>query len=67
MVIAAGYVIYWGPRSEARPYFENLGFKCPPGQNVADYLTGVTVATERIVEEGKVRSTKACSDCRATD
>lgn len=53
LVLAAGYCIYWGPLKEARPYFENLGFKCPPGQNIADYLTGVTVATERIVAESK--------------
>ncbi|KAF8321131.1 putative ABC multidrug transporter [Clavulina sp. PMI_390] len=47
MVIAAGYCIYWGPLQEARPYFEKLGFECPPGQNISDYLTGVTVSTER--------------------
>ncbi|CED83351.1 abc transporter [Phaffia rhodozyma] len=49
MVIAAGQCIYWGPRAAAKPYFENLGFKCPQGQNVADYLTGVTVKTERML------------------
>lgn len=36
MVIAAGQCIYWGPVQDARPYFESLGFECPPGQNVAD-------------------------------
>ncbi|KAF8314186.1 ABC transporter [Clavulina sp. PMI_390] len=51
MVIAAGYCIYWGPLQEARPYFENLGFECPPGQNISDYLTGVTVSTERKIFE----------------
>ncbi|KAI0431328.1 P-loop containing nucleoside triphosphate hydrolase protein [Xylaria sp. FL1042] len=28
-------------------YFENLGFRCPPCGNVADFLTSVTVPTER--------------------
>ncbi|KAF8314175.1 hypothetical protein DL93DRAFT_2228010 [Clavulina sp. PMI_390] len=51
MVIAAGYCIYWGPLQDARPYFESLGFECPPGQNVSDYLTGVTVSTERKIFE----------------
>lgn len=36
LVIAAGHCIYWGPRIMARPYFEEMGFKCVQGQNVAD-------------------------------
>ena len=56
LVIAAGECIYWGPRSEARGYFEGLGFIVPPGANIADYLTSVTVATERKIEESKQSS-----------
>lgn len=33
----------------ARPFMEDLGFICPDGANVADYLTGVTIPTERKV------------------
>lgn len=31
---------------------EDLGFWCPPGANVADFLTGVTVPTERQIRQG---------------
>lgn len=60
LVLAEGRVIYYGPRSSGRSYFENMGFACPKGANVADFLTSVTVHTERVVRdgmEGKVPST----------
>jgi ABC-type sulfate/molybdate transport systems ATPase subunit len=60
LVLADGLVTYYGPRSEARAYFEELGFVCPKGANIADFLTSVTVLTERIVAPGmeeKVPST----------
>ena len=60
LVLDEGYVIYYGPRSLARKYFESLGFSCPNGANIADFLTSVTVTTERIVApefEGKVPNT----------
>lgn len=52
LVLAEGRVTYYGPRSMAREYFESLGFACPKGANIADFLTSVTVLTERIVRPG---------------
>lgn len=52
LVLAEGRVTYYGPRSFARRYFEDLGFICPKGANIADFLTSVTVRTERIVRPG---------------
>ncbi|KAL5337204.1 ABC-2 type transporter-domain-containing protein [Aspergillus crustosus] len=60
LVLADGLVTYYGPRSQARAYFEEMGFVCPKGANIADFLTSVTVLTERIVAsemEEKVPST----------
>ncbi|KAG9028893.1 hypothetical protein FRB95_005943, partial [Tulasnella sp. JGI-2019a] len=51
LVIAEGQTIYYGPRTEAKSYFENMGFHCKDGANVADFLTGVTVVSERIVRD----------------
>lgn len=59
-VIAEGQVIYYGPRQEARSYFENLGFVHMEGANTADYLTAVTAMAERQVRpemHGKVPNT----------
>ncbi|KAF4989045.1 hypothetical protein FGRMN_9375 [Fusarium graminum] len=52
LVLAEGRQIYYGPSAEARQYFEKMGFKCPPGANIADFLTSVTVQTEREVLSG---------------
>lgn len=60
LVLAEGREIYYGPTSAAREYFENMGFKCAPGANIADFLTSVAVHTERTILpefEGKVPNT----------
>ncbi|KAM4067057.1 ABC-2 type transporter [Hirsutella rhossiliensis] len=62
LVLDEGKEMYYGPMREARPFMERLGFVCAPGANVADYLTGVTVPTER-----KVRSDMQHSFPRTAD
>ncbi|KAF7587376.1 hypothetical protein BBP40_007342 [Aspergillus hancockii] len=52
LVLDEGQEIYYGPMKDARPFMENLGFICRDGANVADFLTGVTVPTERLIREG---------------
>lgn len=51
-VIAGGRVIYYGPRQEARGYFEALGFEHMDGANTADYCTAVTALDERKIFDG---------------
>ncbi|RAK81560.1 putative ABC multidrug transporter [Aspergillus fijiensis CBS 313.89] len=50
LVLDEGKQIFYGPRVEARPFMENLGFVCRPGANIGDYLTGLTVPTERLID-----------------
>jgi ABC-type multidrug transport system ATPase subunit/ABC-type multidrug transport system permease subunit len=52
LVIDEGKELYYGPRKEARPFMESLGFVCRDGANVADFLTGVVVPSERMIREG---------------
>jgi hypothetical protein len=52
LVLAEGRVTFYGPRALAREYFERMGFDFPKGANIADFLTSVTVLTERIVRSG---------------
>lgn len=47
LVLDEGKQIYYGPMTQARPFMETLGFICDDSANVADFLTGVTVPTER--------------------
>lgn len=52
LVLDEGEQIYYGPRSEAWPFMSDAGFVCAEGSNVADFLTGITVPTERRIRDG---------------
>ena len=56
MVLDKGRQVFYGPPSEARGYFENLGFKSLPRQSTADYLTGCTDPNERQFTFGRSES-----------
>ncbi|RDB29035.1 ABC transporter G family member 11 [Hypsizygus marmoreus] len=53
MVLDEGRQVFYGPPSEARAYFENLGYKALPRQSTADYLTGCTDPNERQFAPGR--------------
>ena len=61
VVLYEGYQIYFGPSTQAKQYFIDLGFHCPERQTTADFLTSMTSSIERIVrsdvEESKVPRT----------
>ena len=41
-VLYEGRQIYFGPASQAKQYFVNLGFECPKNQTDPDFLTSMT-------------------------
>ncbi|EAW12683.1 putative ABC transporter [Aspergillus clavatus NRRL 1] len=53
LVIDSGRQVFFGPTSEARSYFEGLGFKEKPRQTTPDYLTGCTDPFEREYRDGR--------------
>ncbi|KAK9711754.1 ATP-binding cassette transporter snq2 [Basidiobolus ranarum] len=52
MVLDQGRCVYFGPASEARRYFINLGFQDVPRQTTSDYLTAITDPHERKITPG---------------
>ncbi|KAL4902399.1 hypothetical protein BDW74DRAFT_180901 [Aspergillus multicolor] len=56
LVIDSGRQVFFGPASEARAYFEGLGFKEKPRQTTPDYLTSCTDPFEREYKEGRDQS-----------
>ncbi|KAH7112111.1 ABC-2 type transporter-domain-containing protein [Dendryphion nanum] len=52
LILDEGKQVYYGPREQAVPFMEELGFLCDPAANRADFLTGVTVPTERVIAPG---------------
>ena len=43
ILLAKGKTVYSGPFSSCQPYFEQIGYHCPPGFNIADYLVDLTM------------------------
>lgn len=52
LVLDEGKQLYYGPMTEAIPYFEDLGFVCNDAANTGDFLTGVTSPHERRIRPG---------------
>lgn len=66
LVLDEGKQIYYGPMKDARPFMEDAGFVCSDSANVADFLTGVTVPTERKIKAGCDKSfPRTADDIRA--
>ncbi|KAH7318100.1 ABC transporter [Stachybotrys elegans] len=51
-VLYQGRQIFFGKTSDAKAYFEDLGFKCPGRQTTPDFLTSMTSPSERIPKPG---------------
>lgn len=52
LVLDEGKQIFYGPQKEAVPFMERQGFLRDSGSNRSDFLTGVTVPTERVIAPG---------------
>ncbi|KAH7394625.1 ABC transporter [Pyrenochaeta sp. MPI-SDFR-AT-0127] len=50
LVLDEGKQVFYGTREQARPFMESQGFVCSDGANVADFLTSVTVPSERQIK-----------------
>ncbi|KAG8859017.1 hypothetical protein FRC20_011911 [Serendipita sp. 405] len=52
VLLAKGRVVFSGPFAQCQSYFEGIGFPCPTGFNIADYLVDLTVkASEQEVSQ----------------
>ena len=52
VVLYEGRQVYFGPCDEAKEYFVEMGWECPPRQTTGDFLTSVTNPSERRVRPG---------------
>jgi ATP-binding cassette subfamily G (WHITE) protein 2 (PDR) len=51
-ILYSGHQVYFGPASEAKQFFTNMGFEAAPRQTTADFLTSLTNPAERRVRTG---------------
>lgn len=43
ILLAQGKIVYSGPFGSCQDYFDRIGYACPPGFNIADYLVDLTM------------------------
>ncbi|KAH0537503.1 hypothetical protein FGG08_005721 [Glutinoglossum americanum] len=43
VLLAKGRMVYSGDLSRCQSYFDGIGYSCPPGFNIADYLVDLTM------------------------
>ena len=46
ILLAKGRTVYSGPSANCQGYFDRIGYSCPPGFNIADYLVDLTMHAE---------------------
>ncbi|KAL8919828.1 MAG: hypothetical protein Q9208_006561 [Pyrenodesmia sp. 3 TL-2023] len=74
ILLAKGRTVYSGPFSSCQRYFDRIGYPCPAGFNIADYLVDLTMhvetaqappAEEREAAESEVGARTVNSSVRA--
>ncbi|KAL5617246.1 hypothetical protein FOBRF1_005994 [Fusarium oxysporum] len=56
VLLAQGRTVYSGPFNQCQSYFDGIGYECPPGFNIADYLVDLTMhaGSTQSVDNGTV-------------
>ncbi|KAK3945464.1 hypothetical protein QBC46DRAFT_118017 [Diplogelasinospora grovesii] len=62
ILLAQGKTVYSGPLHQCQDYFDHIGYSCPPGFNIADYLVDLTMhagTTASYYDDGSVSADAA--------
>jgi ABC-type multidrug transport system ATPase subunit len=61
ILLAQGKTVYSGPFRNCQDYFDQIGYSCPPGFNIADYLVDLTMhaGTAASLDDGTVYTDSA--------
>lgn len=56
ILLAKGKTVFSGPFAQCQSYFDSIGYECPPGFNIADYLVDLTMhaGATRFIDDGTV-------------
>ncbi|UNI23697.1 FAD-dependent urate hydroxylase [Purpureocillium takamizusanense] len=56
LLLAQGKSVFSGPFSHCQAFFDSIGYECPPGFNIADYLVDLTMhaGSSTSVDDGTV-------------
>ncbi|KAK8072722.1 ABC-2 type transporter [Apiospora saccharicola] len=61
MLLAKGKTVYSGSFAHCQEYFDSIGYSCPPGFNIADYLVDLTMhaGTSEPYDDGTLNADNA--------
>lgn len=61
ILLAQGKTVYSGPFADCQSYFDTIGYECPPGFNIADYLVDLTMhaGTMQAIDDGTLQPDSA--------
>lgn len=66
ILLAKGKTVYSGEFALCQNYFDSIGYSCPPGFNIADYLVDLTMHVEDLGTSTEDDSSLHISDDRST-
>ncbi|KAI0905656.1 hypothetical protein F4824DRAFT_399407 [Ustulina deusta] len=63
VLLAQGKTVFSGPFSRCQEYFDEVGYACPPGFNIADYLVDLTMHASNagVFDDGSLLNDTASS------
>lgn len=63
VLLAQGQTVYSGPFHQCQEYFQQTGYNCPPGFNIADYLVDLTMHASSLTsyDDGTITTDAASS------
>ncbi|KAI0446504.1 hypothetical protein F4803DRAFT_17787 [Xylaria telfairii] len=63
ILLAQGRAVFSGPFSRCQEYFDEVGYSCPPGFNIADYLVDLTMHASNagVFDDGSILNDTASS------
>lgn len=59
-LLSDGQTIFFGPTNEAVEYFDNIGWKCPPLWNAADFLLDLIATVGWIIGYRSSHTMESC-------
>ncbi|KAK5992960.1 ABC transporter G family member [Cladobotryum mycophilum] len=61
ILLAQGKVVYSGSFAHCQSYFDEVGYECPPGFNIADYLVDLTMhaGNTQFIDDGTIATDSA--------
>jgi ATP-binding cassette subfamily G (WHITE) protein 2 len=66
VLLAKGKTVYSGEFSLCQNYFDSIGYTCPPGFNIADYLVDLTMHVESPGTPSEAEGSLPINDDRST-